>query len=309
MAPALLGGIIAAGASLTGSLVDTLSGAKQSRANTDKTNATNILLAREGYRHDVDMWNRANAYNSPQAQMQRFKDAGLNPHLIYGQGSAGNAVSAPSFRTPHVEYNYQAPRYGAAIQSVVPMLMEVGSWMQDMRLKDAQVRSVESGIDKSWLQQQQLQQLIKYLEEKNPKQLEKLQNELSLYPYQSQMKANLAERSRAELWAIGQKFRSEYGEELFKDSGMVGSTSAMGGLSRLRWLQQEAEARLKQAKASYTDFNITDPQALMQMVLGGVMSMAGQQLRISTMPRRKYSHEVEERMRNGRVKIRRRSYE
>ena len=27
----------------------------------------------------------------PQSQMQRFKDAGLNPHLIYGKGTAGNA--------------------------------------------------------------------------------------------------------------------------------------------------------------------------------------------------------------------------
>jgi len=27
-------------------------------------------------------WARANEYNSPLAQMQRFKDAGLNPNLI-----------------------------------------------------------------------------------------------------------------------------------------------------------------------------------------------------------------------------------
>lgn len=30
-------------------------------------------------------WNMQNQYNSPAAQMQRFKDAGLNPNLIYGQ--------------------------------------------------------------------------------------------------------------------------------------------------------------------------------------------------------------------------------
>lgn len=34
------------------------------------------------------------AYNTPQAQMSRFQDAGLNPHLIYGQGNPGNQ-SAP----------------------------------------------------------------------------------------------------------------------------------------------------------------------------------------------------------------------
>lgn len=32
-----------------------------------------------------DMWHATNAYNHPKAQMRRFKEAGLNPHLIYGQ--------------------------------------------------------------------------------------------------------------------------------------------------------------------------------------------------------------------------------
>lgn len=43
--------------------------------------------------YNLDMWNRQNEYNSPQAQMQRFQEAGLNPNLIYGQGTSGNASS------------------------------------------------------------------------------------------------------------------------------------------------------------------------------------------------------------------------
>ena len=39
----------------------------------------------------LEMWGKNNAYNTPQMQMERFKAAGLNPHLIYGQGSPGNA--------------------------------------------------------------------------------------------------------------------------------------------------------------------------------------------------------------------------
>lgn len=53
-------------------------------------------------RFALDMWNRQNAYNAPAAQMQRLKDAGLNPNMIYGNGeaSAGNAgpVSMPAGR-------------------------------------------------------------------------------------------------------------------------------------------------------------------------------------------------------------------
>lgn len=44
---------------------------------------------------NLDMWNLQNEYNSPQAQMKRFEEAGLNPALMYSQGNAGNAVNAP----------------------------------------------------------------------------------------------------------------------------------------------------------------------------------------------------------------------
>lgn len=46
------------------------------------------------------MWNLQNEYNSPQAQMKRLEDAGLNTALMYGQGSTGNASHAPEQVTP-----------------------------------------------------------------------------------------------------------------------------------------------------------------------------------------------------------------
>lgn len=53
----------------------------------------------EQRRWDLDMWNRQNTYNSPEQQMARFKSAGLNPNLIYGQGSPGNAGALTTQRT------------------------------------------------------------------------------------------------------------------------------------------------------------------------------------------------------------------
>lgn len=44
-------------------------------------------------KYNLEQWNRQNEYNSPQAQMARFSEAGLNPHLIYGQGTPGNSPS------------------------------------------------------------------------------------------------------------------------------------------------------------------------------------------------------------------------
>ena len=37
-------------------------------------------------------WNRQNQYNSPSEQMKRFKEAGLNPHLIYGQTQTAQPI-------------------------------------------------------------------------------------------------------------------------------------------------------------------------------------------------------------------------
>lgn len=55
--------------------------------------------------HQLDaqrqMQNEQNAYNTPEMQIKRFQDAGLNPNLIYGQGTPGNqpsSVNAPEWK-------------------------------------------------------------------------------------------------------------------------------------------------------------------------------------------------------------------
>lgn len=59
-------------------------------------------------------WNMQNSYNSPAAQMQRFRDAGLNPNLIYGQSNEAGVVrtSSPGAWRP------EAPRMDGARNSM-----------------------------------------------------------------------------------------------------------------------------------------------------------------------------------------------
>ena len=45
--------------------------------------------------HDINMWDKTNAYNHPSAQMMRLKAAGLNPNLAYG-GSSGQTAGTAS---------------------------------------------------------------------------------------------------------------------------------------------------------------------------------------------------------------------
>ena len=53
----------------------------------------------------ISFWHMQNAYNSPQAQMLRFSEAGLNPHLIYGRGDSGNAGSIPVPNSQRPDFN------------------------------------------------------------------------------------------------------------------------------------------------------------------------------------------------------------
>lgn len=66
-----------------------------------ETNEQNLQISRENRDWQEKMWNMQNQYNSPQAQMQRLKAAGLNPDLMYSQGTTGIAqgISEPSQAT------------------------------------------------------------------------------------------------------------------------------------------------------------------------------------------------------------------
>ena len=61
------------------------------------SNISNKSMLNRQFKNDVKMWNMQNEYNLPTNQMQRYQDAGLNPNLIYGEGSAssGNVLVIP----------------------------------------------------------------------------------------------------------------------------------------------------------------------------------------------------------------------
>ncbi|QCS36431.1 minor capsid protein [Capybara microvirus Cap3_SP_374] len=65
-------------------IVGTVASAGIGMLSNAQTNRYNQELARLQNQMNIDQWNRENVYNSPQAQMARMKEAGLNPNLIYG---------------------------------------------------------------------------------------------------------------------------------------------------------------------------------------------------------------------------------
>ena len=83
--------------------------------------------------------NQQNEYNNPQNQIQRLKDAGLNPALIYGSGSAtaaGNQSQLPRYNAPNIQ---AAPKI-----DYLSMAMQFLGAYNDLRVKDAQVNNIEA---------------------------------------------------------------------------------------------------------------------------------------------------------------------
>lgn len=67
-----------------------LQGIQDDRARKWEVNQTD-----KQYERDIEQRDYSNWYNSPENQMKRFEEAGLNPNLIYGQGTAGNQSGTP----------------------------------------------------------------------------------------------------------------------------------------------------------------------------------------------------------------------
>lgn len=78
-------------------------------------------------------WNRQNDYNSPLSQMARYRDAGLNPNLIYGQSNTADPVRS----TNTAPWNPRAPNIDLNAGPAVSAYF-------DTRLKEAQYDNLKT---------------------------------------------------------------------------------------------------------------------------------------------------------------------
>lgn len=139
MDPIIGGALIGLGGSLLESIFNSSS---QSSAN-----ATNIKLAREQRRWNEKMWNKNNAYNTPLAQMQRYAAAGLNPNLIYENGTSG-ASSSPAQgvdpATVRPNWHLDTNMVGQALQ--LSSQLKVNDSIAEKNIQDAAKARSEAGV-------------------------------------------------------------------------------------------------------------------------------------------------------------------
>lgn len=119
-------------------------------------------MASTAYQRDMEMWQKANEYNTPQQQMARLKDAGLNPNLVYGNGSVvGNTTQ----QTPKYQ-NYQTPVHTVQVPDILNVISQYQQIKGQKLSNDAQSiqNTYLAGLQNAKLSHSQVQ-AIKGLQE------------------------------------------------------------------------------------------------------------------------------------------------
>lgn len=94
----LVGGALGAVGQIIGNAQQSANIDKQIRAQreeNEKTRQYNYMLAQRQNQWNLEQWNRENAYNTPSAMMQRYRDAGLNPDMMMSNGAQNLSAQSP----------------------------------------------------------------------------------------------------------------------------------------------------------------------------------------------------------------------
>jgi hypothetical protein len=231
---------------------------------TAKMNKKDRQFSKEMYEKqradNIDFWNMQNAYNDPAAQMQRMKNSGLNPHLIYGNGTDAQAgpISTPSApqwnpKTPQVDLGSVA---SAGIQAYLNMEQQKANIAATNAQTQYTLSQTEDRQFRNTLNTPEYQAAMKYNREHTPR----LNTEKSFYDtasakYNSQDK-ELDLETKSKLTKGGfyvEKFKTEL-ENLKK-------------LGDIRGL----ETKLKQMEVDLSKLGIHKGDELWQRIVGKIL--------------------------------------
>lgn len=170
---------LASGLSIAGGLANTgynIYGSEQNRKDQLKQNKVDRRQQEKMYKWQRDDaradWNTQNAYNDPSQQMERFRQAGLSPHLVYGKGADTTAMAVKSYNgdAPNQaapERNQIQPNHAMQTAMQVALLQAQTDNVnadtilkgQEGQVKDATVASLLQNTSMSKTQQDQIERL------------------------------------------------------------------------------------------------------------------------------------------------------
>lgn len=133
MAAPIAAAAIPAAASLIGSGINAMSTNKLNKATMEWNER---MYGRQRQDAESD-WLRQLQYDHPKAQMERYTDAGLNPHLIYGQMSNSPVIKSTDVKS----WNPQVPDWGSGIAAGAERAV---STYYDVAMQNEQIKNMEA---------------------------------------------------------------------------------------------------------------------------------------------------------------------
>jgi len=127
--------LIVGGAALASTATNALTG-----ANANKKNRAFQEQMYERQKNDnLAQWNLQNNYNSPQEQMKRLQEAGLNPNLVYGSGGQTGGTAAPIPKADVGSYSHQPAQVDLAGPAAQSFMTHA-----DLQIKNAQLDNLKA---------------------------------------------------------------------------------------------------------------------------------------------------------------------
>lgn len=149
------GSVINAGSSLIGSIAGVIGQNRvvnkqieaQKREN-QLNREYNLMLARQQNQWNLEQWQRENDYNSPTSQMARLRQAGLNPDLMYGQGTTGNSAGSPEMTSgaPSEPTDMSAMLSKRSFGQTMQQILDKE---QQRRMNEAQIEAIKANTNKT----------------------------------------------------------------------------------------------------------------------------------------------------------------
>lgn len=136
MEPLTMIALASAGMNSGGNVLNNFLQRKADKENIAAQNKYNLELAKYNQDRNIELWKMQNAYNAPAMQMQRFKDAGLNPNMIYNRSNEGGNIT-PSTASP-------SSQSVSPMQFPIPNIMDILSQSQNYALRQSQIKNTDS---------------------------------------------------------------------------------------------------------------------------------------------------------------------
>lgn len=145
------GGGWAAASSIVGDVLNfgggLIQGARNRRAqrkeNQKQRQWASDMFERQNER-DIAFWQMQNAYNDPSAQMERLKNAGLNPNLVYGNGADAQAgpIATHSAPTPQTRAETHENMF-APLANTASNYLAIRQQQANIRRTEAEARAID----------------------------------------------------------------------------------------------------------------------------------------------------------------------